>query len=162
MGDKILKFYQFMEKYTDFMASMVAQEDKKYGALISNDIARMDKAIYEQQAMLMQLETFEKQRIEIQTAAGFENFTFRQILDVIEEDDVREDFRILFDRISKYTEQIQISNDRSKDFVKMNLHIHNMIGPEESKGNMQKYLANSGKGQKIDENQPGSVFQKKI
>ena len=161
MNDKVLSFFQFMVKYTEFMDSMVEQEDKKYGALISNDIARMDKAISEQQAMLMRLEVLEKQRVEMQDNIGFKNFTFKQILDSVDPQD-SDEFQVLFDRISRYTEQIQISNERSKDFVKMNLHILNMLSTDDAQGNLQKYAAASGKGHKKEEDQTGSVFQKKI
>lgn len=155
MGAEMERFLQFMKDYTDFMEQMVTLEDNKYGALISNDLTRMDKAISAQQAMLMKLEKLEEQRAGIQAEAGWEGMTFQEILDRTQGAEHRQ-LETLFSRISRMLEQIQYSNDKAMTFAKMNLHVNDMLGESGQQG----YAA--GGERKGDGDAAGTMFETKI
>ena len=157
MGPQADRFCAFMEEYAGFMGEMAAQEDKKYSALISNDLERMDKAIADQQSMLMRLEKLERRRAEVQKAAGWEGLTFSRILEQMGEGPRRKDLEEIFTRIGRMLEQIRYSNEKSMSFARMNLQISSMLAPEEG----QTYDAGREKSQR-DEAASGMVFETKV
>ena len=159
MTQPIQSFYRFMKQYADFMDEMATAEDRKYQALISRDLERMDKTIADCQAMLMRLDKMEAQREQLQKEAGWGGFVFREIIDHLE-DGPRESFMDLFERISRTVALIQHSNQKSMSYADMGLYINDMLPKDEAADTT--YTASGEKQKKNDGNQAGSVFQTKI
>ena len=160
MDKKTDRFYQFMVSYAEFMSEMSEQENRKYKALISNDLKQMDKTIAEQQAMLMKLEKMEGQRLDLQRETGWEGLKFREILDRLKGEDQRS-FRKLFEQISRLLEQIQTGNEKSISFAKMSLQVSSLLNTDENPEIQQNYTAQKGKPAE-EEDAAGSVFETTI
>lgn len=133
MRDNVDRYYRFMMQYADFMEEMAKQEDVKYGALVSNDLPRMEKSIADQQAMLMKLENLERQRISLQEEIGWADKAFREILGELPEDE-QDPYTKLFDRISRLLEHIKFGNEKAMSYAKMNLHINELMSRQGEAG----------------------------
>lgn len=157
MGQQAERFCSFMEEYAAFMGEMAAQEDQKYSALISNDLARMDKAIAQQQSTLKRLEKLEERRMALQEELGWQDLTFAQVLEQLGEDPRREQLEELFAQTSRTLEQIRYSNDKSMSFAKMSLQVNHLLAPEDDK----PYGVHKEKSPRREE-PSGTVLQTKI
>lgn len=133
-------FLAFMIEYADFFDEMVSFEQEKLDALLSYELKRIEQSIASQQAVAMQLSNLEKRRAELQSAAGFADMTFREII-AATQDSRRAEMEALFDRIGKAIEEVKECNKESMDFVQMNLQTINGGTAPENRAEAQVYTA---------------------
>lgn len=148
-------FYQFMSSYADFLEDAAQDEEQKQKALATCDLGRMDQTIAAQQATLMQLEGFEKQREQMAEDAGFAGCTFREILDRLNGGEQKR-FEELFSRFEKAIADIKYYNDKCMEIARTDLQVIRGVIPDDTQPN---YVP--GKGTLV-KNSVSSVFEAKI
>ncbi len=105
-------FVGFMEEYTDFLERMVADENEKLAALSSRELKRIEHSITVSQANAKQLDNYEAKRIALQSGAGFDGMSFRELLDAVPEEQ-RGPLKWLFARFERSVSEIRFRNDKS-------------------------------------------------
>ncbi len=110
----------FLEGYVQFLEKAAEDEAEKYGAMVSYDAKKMNRAVSGQQAVNMQLEKLEQQREEEQRKAGFEGLTFFEILERLNDED-RAEFAQLFTRFGKAVYEIKFLNGKAMRFAQEGL-----------------------------------------
>lgn len=114
------EFFDFLGKYTDYLESMVEGEKEKLAAILSNDLERIDHSVAAQQAVSMQMGTYEKRRAQLQSAAGYDTREFRQILKELPEEE-QTALGQVFNRMEQAIQEIQYYNGKALEVVKLNL-----------------------------------------
>lgn len=153
------EFYGFMEEYAGFFEGLVQQEQEKLEALLSNELKDIEQSISAQQAATMRMEKYEKRRMELQNAAGFEELTFRQIIEKAQADQ-KAPLEALFTRVTQAVDQIKFYNEKSMELVRTNLQLLNDAVSPEKRQEAQSYQASGT--QKESWGRGVSLFETKI
>lgn len=118
------ELYLFFEEYADFMARMAQAEEEKLHALVSNDLPRIEHAISEAQANIMQLENYEQRRQRMQERAGTAGMSFSEII-ARASDAEHSRLESLFSRIQASIDIIKFHNGKSMTVARANIqHIN--------------------------------------
>lgn len=133
-------FCTFMEEYTGFFEHMAEQEKEKLEALLSYQLKRIEQAISLQQARAMQLDNYEKKRLELQTAAGFDGKTFREII-AATDGTLRARLEKLFERTDAAVQLVQFYNQKSMESVKLDLQKINGDALSDDRSEARSYTA---------------------
>lgn len=144
-----------MDSYAAFLETMEQGETEKQKALASCDLSLMDQTIAAQQAALMQLESFERQRRQLMLDAGLGEKTFREILDGLTGEEKKR-FEVLFRRFERAVSNIRHLNDKSMEIARADLQVIRGVSPDDG----QKSYA-PGKGNAAPNALP-SLFETKI
>lgn len=151
-------FRVFMEEYAAFFEKMALDEQKKRAALLSDNLEQVDKALANQQAASMQMESLERRREELQEQAGFGGRTFREIVDSLEGRE-QELFLRLFERVSSAIAEIKANNARSMEIARANLQMIGATVPPELLGEQQGYRADKKQNPSLGQS---TIFETKI
>jgi len=119
------RFLKFMTDYADYFERVMKREEEKFLALYSRDAKRMDAAFnlhIDTEEEISQLET---DRLELNKNLGFEDMTFRQIIDALPPDEnaKKHELQKVLDRLTFTVEQTKQFNKKSLEFAQMNLDL---------------------------------------
>ncbi|MGL5972159.1 MAG: hypothetical protein ACRCZK_00245, partial [Oscillospiraceae bacterium] len=119
MGDKF--FYDFLLEYKDFFLKMVDSENHKLNSLISNNLIQIQKNIALKQAEIMKIKNLEKNREYLQKKHGYDNMTFKQIIENCSLD-YKQKFETIFTDIDKSIGEIKFLQKKSSEILNLNLN----------------------------------------
>lgn len=118
MTEKINEYFALLQEYAAFLEKVRICEGEKLTALLDNDLKKIEHSISASQANEMQMQVFEKKRIELQRQAGFADKTFKEILQNVAS---REKWQIVFEKFEKEIDEIKFLNSKSMKLVNENL-----------------------------------------
>ena len=104
-----------------FIDEITEVENKKFQAALKNNIAAVDECMKKEQVLLLKLRGIDKKREAAQKALGYENMTFRQIIEKAPESDKKkltEIFNSIEQKLKKYKE----SFSNAHNAIELNLH----------------------------------------
>ncbi|NLW80050.1 MAG: hypothetical protein GXY32_11680 [Ruminococcaceae bacterium] len=110
----------FMVDYTAFLGRMRADESDKLKALGSKELSRIEHSITVAQANAKQLENYERRREALQTEAGYEGMTFRQVIMHAPKEE-QDRLWQLFTRFESNVAEIRFYNDKSMTVARDNM-----------------------------------------
>lgn len=116
------QIYTFLEEYSLFFEEMVDAEKLKLSILLSNDLKAIEENILVQQVNAKRIENIEKRRIELFQLQGYHQLTFKEIIDLNQEE-----APILlnyFTRVEKAINQIKHFNKKSLELIRFNLSLN--------------------------------------
>lgn len=116
------QIYTFLEEYSLFFEEMVDAEKLKLSILLSNDLKAIEENILVQQVNAKRIENIEKKRIELFQLQGYHQLTFKEIIDLNQEE-----APILlnyFTRVEKAINQIKHFNKKSLELIRFNLSLN--------------------------------------
>ncbi|MDL2252741.1 hypothetical protein LJC49_01530 [Ruminococcaceae bacterium OttesenSCG-928-I18] len=114
------EYYSFIEEYTGFLESMLADEKGKLLALQSRDLSKIEHSIAVSQANAKQLENYEVKRVSMQAKAGYGSLSFRQIIESFPKE-IQSPFWQLYDRFERSVGEIRFHNDKSMAVARDNM-----------------------------------------
>lgn len=152
------EFCCFLDEYAQFLESMVESEKSKLESLLTNELKRIEQSVSSQQAVSMKIENYEKRRQQMQSQAGFEHATLREIINQANEED-QQNLRTIFARMQKAAQEVKYLNEKSMKIVQTNLQLLHSITPPNKQVSDQGY---SQDGKQADWGKNGSLFETKI
>ncbi len=161
MKEKLEQFHKFMMQYEEFITEMAHIEDQKYRDLIAGDINEIDKTMAKQQAMLMKLTNLEDMRMQLQKNMGYDNYTFSQILDALD-DSSKKKFSGLFERLIRLMAQIKVSNQKSLSYAKMSLQVGSALTGREFEDALHDLVVKKDQTSDREGSMAGRVFETKV
>lgn len=137
------EYIRFLEEYRDELMLALSNEQEKCQALMDSNIERLEDMLQLQQAETMKLKSFEHKRLTFQEKLGFKDYKAREIIEAIDNKDVGDKLRLLFEQISDFASKIKQQNalaiERANEKLKMLDAItqsdadNNVYGPESGK-----------------------------
>ncbi|MGN0620322.1 MAG: flagellar export chaperone FlgN [Porcipelethomonas sp.] len=115
-------FYGFMLEYTEFFEETADKEKEKLSALLSDDLKRIEACLNEHQSIVKRTEQYERDRLKIQKELGFENMTFREVIDSCRGEE-KEQLQSLYQRFKIAIDSVKHSNKTSLQVAETNLKI---------------------------------------
>ncbi len=153
-------FYQFLNEYAAFFEEMMAAENDKLGALLSNNLAAIEHSIATQQATEKRLENLERRRVELQTAAGWSDKTFHEIIGLSPQDK-KQELQLLFNRVEQAISQIKYLNGKSMGVARSNMQALGARPQSPPKAGGKGY-DQSGDHNSADTSQGGTLLKTKV
>lgn len=123
MTENLTNFFNACQKVYDSLIDMSTLEDSKLKYLTSFDIKKVEEVATKQQALVMKLESAERNRIKAQSVAGFEDKTTSEILELLQDKDDKFIFKQIFDNLNTAAGGLKISNKTSLDIVNLELNM---------------------------------------
>ncbi len=114
------EYFSFMVEYVAFLGEMRQAESEKLKALTAKKQRLIEQSISKSQANAKQLENFESKRLELQTAAGYEGLSFRQLIEKTPEEE-QSGFWSLFTRFEGTIADIRFFNNKSMAVARDNI-----------------------------------------
>lgn len=116
------QIYTFLEEYSLFFEEMVDAEKLKLSILLSNDLKAIEENILVQQVNAKRIENIEKRRIELFQLQGYHQLTFKEIIDLNQEEAPK--LLNYFTRVEKAINQIKHFNKKSLELIRFNLSLN--------------------------------------
>jgi len=113
------KLIHFFDEYTNFYESMVNEENNKFKILLTNDLKSIEENILVQQVNAKRMENMENRRIALFESMQLGQYSFRQIIEKIEED--KTSLLAYYKRIDHAIQQIKYMNQKSMELIRLNL-----------------------------------------
>lgn len=132
------QYFSFMSEYASFLEAMVDTEREKLDALLSNQLKRIEHSVSCQQAVSMQIENYEKRRLQLQTDAGFGDLPFHEMIEQVDSEE-QEKLKKIFDRMRKAAEEVKFLNEKSMKLVKVNMQALSSAVPSDMQANSSGY-----------------------
>jgi hypothetical protein len=132
------QYFSFMSEYAGFLEAMVDTEKEKLDALLSNQLKRIEHSVSCQQAVSMQIENYEKRRLQLQKQAGFGDITFHEMIERVDPEE-QEKLKEIFGRMRKAAEEVKFLNEKSMKLVKANMQVLNSSVPSDLQANGPGY-----------------------
>lgn len=109
-------------------------EELKLKAAEENRPTAIEDCMTKEQAVILRLRGLDKKREEIQKKLGWEGKSFRQILELLPEEE-RAKYRGLFEDLSARVKLFQSANESALEIISLNLRqIQNTIKQKDAKG----------------------------
>lgn len=158
-SNKLQELIAYLDEYAGFLEGMIPAQNEKLEALLSHDVATIERSVAQQQVQAIQMEKFEKGREERQEAAGFSDKALKEIAQIIRPEDeaAAEKMLACHERMSRAVEQIKFLNAKAMHMVETNLQIINL----ESSSEVQSETYTE-RAKKIAGTAKQSIFQTKI
>lgn len=134
-------------KYRDELRTALDNESEKRRALISGEPEKLEAMLQLQQAETMQIQNFEKKRLEMQEALGFRGLKAKQLAEAVSDERQRQQLSAVLDEIAGLVGNIREQNQQALELAKGNLKIiekavtsagidpqHGLYSPETAKG----------------------------
>lgn len=115
-------FVETIKELIQLFEALVSVEQTKLDAAVNNKVSFVEECMNKEQAAVLKLKGLEQKREDAQKALGFEDLTFRQILERVPED-VHSELSPLFDQLSEQVRSFQSVSDSAKDIIELNLHM---------------------------------------
>lgn len=80
------RFYQVIDDMIVLFDELKGFEEKKLGAVVGNDVLRLESLMNEEQAYLLKMRGLDQKREKIQKEMGMEGKTFRQMIEAAPEE----------------------------------------------------------------------------
>ncbi len=152
-------FYNFVQEYIVFLDQMIEAQKTQLEAVLSKQVKQVEKSVASLQTFLMKLDSMEKKRMELQEQAGYDDMTFRQIIETAS-DSQRQELQTLFEGMEKRVSDIAYYNSKSQEKVKLDLQVwNNSTAKGTPTTNAGGYTANK---KHIDSTGKSSVFETKV
>ena len=140
--------------------TMLSFEIEKRQALLSDDLNRLENMIQAQQAAIMKMDSLEKQRLEAQEKAGFQNLSAVEILDRLDDSPDKAILARQVGELKLTLEEIRYHNEKAMDIARTNLQIVEKLNTGAAGGEQQGvYRPRSSGGAEF---QGGFSFDTKI
>lgn len=150
-------FIEIIKEFIQLFEALVSVEQTKLDAAVNNKVSFVEECMNKEQAAVLKLKGLEQKREDAQKTLGFEDFTFRQILEHVPED-VHSELSPLFDQLSGLVQSFQSVSDSAKDIIELNLHmIQSAIVSREADAPVP-----SGKGKKDNKNGPAHFTSRSV
>ncbi len=120
MKDKNL-FFDFLVEYIEFYEQIECQSRERLDAITSNNLAGIERSIANDQSAIMRAEQMEKRRIDLQSTAGYNSMSMREIIDRIDGTE-KEQLSSFYDKLSEILNSIRFYNARCTKIVKANIY----------------------------------------
>ena len=120
---KLQTFLSATERCVIQCKAMLAFEQEKRQALLSDDLDRLESMIQAQQAAVMKLESLEKQRVEAQDEAGYREMNADEILEKLGNSPDKATLARQVDELKQTLQEIRYQNDRSLEIARANLQV---------------------------------------
>ncbi len=138
------KFQKIIEDLITVFQDLTAIANIKLNAASHNRTATIDECMMKEQSLILTLKGLDKKRETLQEELGFNNLSFREILEKVSDED-REKLAPLFEVLSREIQMFTQVNDNVNSVIKLNLK------------DIQKELDKRGKI--YDKNQEGAIFE---
>ncbi len=111
-----------MLEYTEFFEETAAKEREKMCALLSDDLARIEKCLNEHQSTVKRTELYEKEREKLQERLGLGGKSFRQII-AMTDGEQHDRLRQLYTRFKIAVDNVSHSNKTSLQIAENNMRV---------------------------------------
>lgn len=138
------RYYNFMEKYTNFYREVEKVEYEKLDSLMSNDLDRIQKVMQEYESYIKKAQAVESERIELCKDLGFENMAYSEVLRHFDGD---EKHRLMEQKNTLETilKTIKYLNEKSLEFAQMQMSFaEGDVATYNAKGKADSHLGASG------------------
>lgn len=138
---------QILQETNMLLQEMTQTEQNKFDAAVHNKIFDVENCMKTEQAMIMKLRGLDKKRETLQKQLGYENKTFREIVEMQpaeQKEPLQQVFQQMQDNLNKYREVAK----SAADILQLNLHridqnLERLRGMQENsiytpKGSIQK------------------------
>ncbi len=112
---------QILNDTNSFLKDITALQNKKVDYVIKNNIAGVEECMKNEQAMILKLKGLDKKREQLQKSLGFENMSFREIIDKLPSEE-KEEFKKLFDEMQNSLEVYRHTSKTAQNAIEINLH----------------------------------------
>lgn len=116
-----------MEQFQEVIRQMIALfdeylplEEKKLKAVTENDLVTLENCMTQEQAVVLKLRGLEKKREDAQQANGWGGKRFREILELVPEEQKAE-YQQLFEELERSIGLFQSANSSAMDTMNINL-----------------------------------------
>ncbi len=140
------RFQKAIEETISLFDEYLPLEEKKLKAVVENDLATLEDCMTQEQAVVLKLRGLEKKREEAQKANGWEGKRFREIIDLVPEEQKAE-FQRLFDDLERAVALFHSTNSSAMET--MNLHLRQIDKAIQAKDPTGEYNQ-EGSAVKID------------
>lgn len=106
---------EFLKEYADFFEEVLVDEKEKWKNFTTFDLNKINESISKQQANELRISNIENRRIELQKVLGYENMTFKEIIETFDD---KKEVNELYRRISTTVHDIQFFNQKAMDLAK--------------------------------------------
>lgn len=115
------KFEEVIRKMISLFEELKIVEQKKLESVQKNRITFLEDSMNKEQACILKLRGLEQERERIQKENGWENKKFRQILEIVSEEEKKQ-LEPLFLELSKKIKEFQAINEDACALIQVNLH----------------------------------------
>lgn len=127
-------FEKIIRELIAFFQENQELEEKKLKAAEEKRTAAIEDCMTKEQAIILKLRGLDKKREEIQKKLGWEGMTFRQILEIVPEEE-RMKYSQLFDELTHSVRMFQSANESALEIISLNLRqVQAAVKEKESKG----------------------------
>lgn len=115
---------QLMKVFSEtiqFIDDITEVENTKFQAALKNNIAKVDDCMKQEQVLLLKLRGLDKKREAAQKALGYENLTFKQIIEKAPESDKKK-LTEIFNSIEQKLKLYKKSFSNAQNAIELNLH----------------------------------------
>lgn len=109
------------EETVQFIEELTQVESKKLQAALQNNLDTINECMKKEQALLLKLKGIDKRREALQKELGYEQFSFRQIIDKVPEEE-RAGMKKIFDTLSEKYRIYQDTSSSAQKALEVNLH----------------------------------------
>lgn len=139
-------FIDIIHDIISFFEELTLVEQNKLEAIHTNNIARMEEYMKKEQAFILKLRGMDKKREQIQKELGYENFTYREIIDH-SPDDIKDTLNQLYQKLEQKLTVYKSVSNHANSAIELNIHkIDTVIEKLKEKKSSQKNGAFPNKG----------------
>lgn len=151
-------YLRFMEEYVGFFEQTADAEETEYRALLENDLKKIQTALSHQQAILLKTNSMEKQRLEYQSALGFGQMTFQEVIAALDDADAAA-MTALYTRLTGAVQSIKRYNAESMQLAENRMKLIDSLTPESAR---EVFTGYAPKRKKEADRTAVSTFETKI
>lgn len=115
------KFKVVIQEMIEFFEQFQALEKAKLEAVSRNDILYLEECMKKEQAEILVLRGLERKQIEVQKELGFENATFREIIDLVPVEQKAE-LEAMYKQLSNSIDIFKSTTEGIKKSIELNLY----------------------------------------
>lgn len=117
----IEEFHQIVIAIIKLLKTLMGIEQEKLQAITQNDLQKLDACIKEEQAQVLKLRGLDRKRDLLLVRMGYENLSFKEIIDVLPQED-RAESRRLYNELQRATDDFNNINASVRTALEVNLH----------------------------------------
>lgn len=119
--ENIDKFKAVVQEMIDFFEQFQLLEKEKLDAVSRNDIIELENCMKKEQAEILLLRGLERKQARIQKELGFENATFREIIDLATVDQ-KPELEAMYKQLLNSLETFKSTTEGIKKTIELNLY----------------------------------------
>lgn len=120
--NKFESLNSFLEEYAVFFEGILVDEKNKLQSLMQGDLKAIEHTISIQQVNEKRIQNIEKKRESFQAAAGYENLTLKQIIDLFEGTE-KQQLTAMYQRIQSAIQDVKYYNQKGIEVATTNLQM---------------------------------------